>query len=281
MLIISLFLIKLPNLHFKKNNPSTNQIVVIDTLPLNTVNNIPLQQSPKTSHNSTSINKFTTKNNVNYKKHTVETKSPNLNKRTDKNVTTVNSSNKINTISKKKFPNLNKKTDKNITTVNSNNKTNTISKKRSPNENTIKQHMSPKQELASILKSLEKGSTANKNQDGYIGQGDVKYDKDNPISITILDAIRSKFIKCWTIPAGAKNIGNLQIIINVTLSLEGKVITAEVSDQYSYNNDHFFRAIADSALRAVYKCSPLIGLSKKHYHIWHNISLNFDPQHMF
>ncbi|KJV69621.1 cell envelope integrity protein TolA [Candidatus Neoehrlichia procyonis] len=350
VLITSFFFIKLPNLHLKKNNLYTNHIVVIDALPLNTINNIPLKQTPPTKpHHSNHINKLPTKNNTNQKKHTTNTASSHEHKKmkdtekkvtkpksnnketntasnhnqknknattqhaspqhehkkmkdTEKKVTKPKSNNKeTNTASNHNQKNKNvttqhaspqhehkkmKDTEKKVTKPKSNNKeTNTASNHNQKNKNVATQHASPQQELASILKSIEKSNTTNNleqnnAQDGLIGKGDVNYDKNSPVSIKILDAIRSKFIKCWTVPAGAKNIGSLQVIINVALSLDGKVINAEISDQYSYAHDHFFRAIADSALRAVYKCSPLIGLSKKHYNIWNNISLNFDPRHM-
>ncbi len=47
-----------------------------------------------------------------------------------------------------------------------------------------------------------------------------------------------------------------------------------------YNSDSFFRAAADSALRAVHECSPLKNLPPEKYDTWHYMELNFDPKDM-
>jgi hypothetical protein len=45
-----------------------------------------------------------------------------------------------------------------------------------------------------------------------------------------------------------------------------------------YTSEPFFRAAADSALRAVFKCSPLKNLPPEKYGSWREMELNFDPQ---
>lgn len=111
-------------------------------------------------------------------------------------------------------------------------------------------------------------------------RSDAPYDDSLPLSISEKDAIRSQFLVCWTMPSGAKNAHTLAVKVKVTLNQDGSVMTAEIaSDQMGrYSSDTFFRAAADSAVRAVHKCSPLKNLPPDKYGSWREMELNFDPQ---
>lgn len=63
--------------------------------------------------------------------------------------------------------------------------------------------------------------------------------------------------------------------MNLLLSSQGKIIMADVANSNSYRNNPLFRSIADNAMRAAYKCSPLTGLPTQHYHICHEVPLDF------
>ena len=45
-------------------------------------------------------------------------------------------------------------------------------------------------------------------------------------------------------------------------------------------SESFYRAAAESAMRAVRVCSPLEGLPTEKYQQWQTLLLNFDPQEM-
>ncbi len=108
------------------------------------------------------------------------------------------------------------------------------------------------------------------------------YDPTIPLSISEKDAIRSQFVKCWRMPAGARGDYSLSVLIEVRLNPDGSVLEAGLSrSQVSrYQSDSFFRAAADSALRAVQQCSPLQGLPADKYNGWKYLELNFDPQEL-
>lgn len=110
-------------------------------------------------------------------------------------------------------------------------------------------------------------------------KSNAPYDPTKPLSISALDAIRSQFIPCWTPPVGALDAANLKIIILVRLSQSGEVTEAHFHSSQSgrYNSDTFFRAAADSAMRAVHKCSPLKNLPSEEYSSWSYLELVFDP----
>ncbi|MDX2094512.1 MAG: hypothetical protein SFW64_01000 [Alphaproteobacteria bacterium] len=113
-------------------------------------------------------------------------------------------------------------------------------------------------------------------------RSDAPYDDTMPLSISEKDTIRSQFLLCWSMPAGAKDAHTLAVRIKIKLQADGTVLEAIIaSDQMGrYGRDSFFRAAADSALRAVHKCSPIKNLPPEKYNSWREMELNFDPQDM-
>ncbi|MFZ4541077.1 MAG: hypothetical protein ACOYNL_04600 [Rickettsiales bacterium] len=113
-------------------------------------------------------------------------------------------------------------------------------------------------------------------------RSDAPYDESMPLSISEKDTIRSQFMVCWTMPAGAKDAHTLAARVKVTMQADGTVTSAVLAPEQMgrYNSDTFFRAAADSAIRAVHKCSPLKNLPPDKYGSWREMELNFDPQDM-
>lgn len=103
----------------------------------------------------------------------------------------------------------------------------------------------------------------------------VESKKNELVVAEIVNSIRDKLTKCWSIPESIAYKENFSIKINLLLSNQGEIIMADVADGSSYKNNPLFRSIADSAMRAAYKCSPITGLPAKHYHIWREVTLDF------
>lgn len=99
--------------------------------------------------------------------------------------------------------------------------------------------------------------------------------KDELVVKEIINSIRDKLTKCWSIPDSAAYKENFNIKINLLLSSQGEIVMADVANSSSYRNNPLFRSIADSAMRAVYKCSPLTNLPTQHHHIWREVTLDF------
>lgn len=100
--------------------------------------------------------------------------------------------------------------------------------------------------------------------------------KDDELAVTeIINSIRDKLTECWSIPEGIVYKENFSIKINLLLSSKGEIVVANVADSSSYQNNPLFRSAADNAMRAVYKCSPLIGLLAEQHHIWREVTLDF------
>lgn len=109
-----------------------------------------------------------------------------------------------------------------------------------------------------------------------------KYDDSIPLSISETDAIRGQFVKCWRMPAGAKNDYDLAVRVRVLLNVDGSVSQVGLAEDLAprYRRDAFFRAAADSAIRAVWECNPIQNLPPEKYDTWRDMELNFDPREL-
>ncbi len=138
--------------------------------------------------------------------------------------------------------------------------------------NKLKQEAKPEPKTAKDATSAEANKT----------KSDAPYDDSLPMSMTEKDSIRSQFIPCWRMPAGAKDPQSLAARIKIQLMPDGTVQSATLaSDQAGrYASDTFFRAAADAAMRAVHQCSPLKGLPPEKYGSWREMELNFNPLDM-
>jgi outer membrane biosynthesis protein TonB len=136
-----------------------------------------------------------------------------------------------------------------------------------------------KDTLADLLKAADQAKPADKGNQpkpqNY--KGSASNNPNEPISMTEMDMIRAQIIPNWQIPAGAKDAGNLIITIHIMLQPDGTVTTAEVVDSLRYNTDSFFRAAADSAVRAVRRSSPL-KMPPNKYDQLKDFKMRFNPK---
>lgn len=164
-------------------------------------------------------------------------------------------------------------------------------KKEEPKKEEVKEDpKKEEEEFDAILKSLqeqadEEVKKPNKKDTKTTPENKTRSDKPHdptvPLSISEKDAIRSQFVKCWRMPAGAKNANELVVRVRVQVSPSGEVTDVKLgSDMGRYRSDTFFRAAADSAMRAVWKCSPLQNLPSDKYETWSDMELTFDPSEM-
>ena len=99
---------------------------------------------------------------------------------------------------------------------------------------------------------------------------------DEPLSSRVSDAIRRQVEDKWNVPAGAANAGDLAVEIRILLMPDGEVRRAVIVDQARLS-DTFYQAMAESALRAVKRASPLNGLPPEKYEQWKEITFTFRP----
>jgi outer membrane biosynthesis protein TonB len=145
-----------------------------------------------------------------------------------------------------------------------------------------KEKPKPKEdEFEALLKSIEE-SDVEEPEEEISSSSDQDFDENLPLSLSEVDAIRSQLSKCWNIPAGARMAEELAVPLRIQLRQNGAVISVEFVEKGRYNNpsNSFYRAAADSARRAVLKCSPLKNLPPDKYDQWKDMEINFDPKEM-
>lgn len=122
------------------------------------------------------------------------------------------------------------------------------------------------------LKAKEKTSTP-KGQNAPLGAR---------LTMSEEDALRSQLEKCWNVPFGAKDAENMKVEILMVINRDRTLRDARILNQSRYNSDTFFRAAADSALRAVRSplCSPF-NLPPDKYDTWNTVTVTFNPKDMF
>ncbi|MFP6743727.1 MAG: TonB C-terminal domain-containing protein [Alphaproteobacteria bacterium] len=102
---------------------------------------------------------------------------------------------------------------------------------------------------------------------------------DQPLSLSVLDAIRRQIEDKWSLPVGAADAGGLEVEIEIVLKPDGTVLKASIVDSARLNlaGEEFFRSMAESALRAVQRASPLQNLPPEKHEQWRGITFRFRP----
>lgn len=110
-----------------------------------------------------------------------------------------------------------------------------------------------------------------------------QYREGVPMSVSEKDAIIQQIMQNWTVPSGIRDIQNLNAVLLVNLQPDGTVSKVTIQNQSRYNSDTSYRTLVDSAMRAIYKSSPLKNLPPEKYDVekgWREMEVNFDPKEM-
>jgi hypothetical protein len=99
------------------------------------------------------------------------------------------------------------------------------------------------------------------------------------MSLSDIDAVRQQIAQCWSLPAGAKDAQDLIIEVRAVVGADRIVSSASIVNSGRAASDPFFRAAAESALRAVLnpRCQPL-RLPPDRYEQWKVITFEFNPK---
>lgn len=145
----------------------------------------------------------------------------------------------------------------------------------------LKNRPPPKEKKKEDKKS-EKKETFEQQMAQALMSRTARHDPLRSLAISEIDLVRQQISECWSLPAGAKEAENLSIEIRMAMNPDGTVRQARILDQGRLKSDPFFRAAAESALRAVLNphCNPL-KLPPEKYQQWQNMILIFDPRDMF
>ncbi len=105
---------------------------------------------------------------------------------------------------------------------------------------------------------------------------------DPRAAATLAQAIQAQVAPCWNPPIGGADVKRMTVIIRADFAADGSVIgTPSVVSQtgVTAGNSDYARAFAETARRAVLRCSPL-KLPPKLYDLWRSVEINFDPASM-
>ena len=99
------------------------------------------------------------------------------------------------------------------------------------------------------------------------------------LSQSEIDALRKRLGECWNPPAGARDGGQLKVVLRVLFKPDATVATPP--QLVAATASPFGPAMAESAKRAILTCQPFTMLRADHYQLWKDIEITFDPREMF
>ena len=138
-----------------------------------------------------------------------------------------------------------------------------------------------KKEKIDQRKRIEKKSIGDRLRKLSKNRSSGDFREDQKVTMSEIDVLRQQIAGCWNIAAGARQAEALSVEIEMRMNPDATVQTAQVVDGTRMNADPFFRAAAESALRALSHpdCIPL-KLPVGKYEVWKSFTFNFDPKNM-
>ncbi|MGN0929906.1 MAG: cell envelope integrity protein TolA [Alphaproteobacteria bacterium] len=133
--------------------------------------------------------------------------------------------------------------------------------------------LNKKEEFVEVKKGISASSIDTQTQN-YQANSTADYLKKQ-LAVSYIDAIRIKLRSCWNIDPGAKDIKNMKIVIRTTISPDGNINNIDILN-LNENNSSWFKAVAESAKRALIVCSPY-HLPVEYYNDWKSIVFTFYP----
>ncbi len=157
-----------------------------------------------------------------------------------------------------------------------------------PKKEVTKKVDTQQQDFSSLLKNLapdageekSRDDTAEKPKtDAAASQQPRLQSLADRLTVSEQDALRRQLSQCWNIMSGARFAENLIVEIRVSIRPDRTVQQATILDSARYSRDSYYRAAADSALRALRNpnCSPL-NLPVNKYEQWKSMVIRFDPK---
>lgn len=135
-------------------------------------------------------------------------------------------------------------------------------------------------EVAALLNKQKPSGGGAKRSTEQASLGGKKDTGGNKLSQSEMDALRGAIQRCWNVPAGAMDGGNLKVSVQFRLTPTGEVEGRPeiISGGGSAGIE---RAAAESARRAVLQCAPYNLPADKYAGGWDQVIVNFDPSEMF
>jgi TolA protein len=134
-------------------------------------------------------------------------------------------------------------------------------------------------EVAALLNKEKASGGGAKRSTQTASLGGDKSTGGTKLTQSEMDALRGQVQRCWNIPAGAADAGNLRVSVKFKLDPSGALEGSPeiISGGGSAGVE---RAAAEAARRAVSRCAPY-NLPADKYEAWADVIVNFDPSEMF
>jgi len=108
-------------------------------------------------------------------------------------------------------------------------------------------------------------------------EDDLAWLRQDRLTLSELDALRRQIARCWTLPVGIEGLQNMVVQLRIQVGPDRSVQQVTIQDRARLERDASFRAVAESAKRAVDRCSPL-DLPVDKYALWRDIMMSFHPE---
>lgn len=142
-------------------------------------------------------------------------------------------------------------------------------------------------EMDALLKTLEQASEGKEqksNKRAVSAKSDAtqesmgNYDENLQLSISEKHAIKQQIERNWNVPIGIQNAGEISVTLYISFKIDGTVEQVKIMDVICPTNMQIAcKAASDSAVRAVWKASPLSDLPVDRYQSWKEVQMTFDP----
>ena len=134
----------------------------------------------------------------------------------------------------------------------------------------------PKKDKSNQNKDFEKTLEKTVNQELFSANTKPQKGELKEIENIILQQVNNN----WSRPPGIQTTQNLNIKLIIYLNSNGDVIDIKVHNQTKekIQESIFLKPYLDSAVRAIKKSSPFVGLKKNRYSVWKTIIINFKPR---
>lgn len=134
-------------------------------------------------------------------------------------------------------------------------------------------------EVAALLNKEKASGGGAKRSTQTASLGGDKSTGGSKLTQSEMDALRGQVQRCWNIPAGAADAGNLRVSVKFKLDRTG-AIEGSPEIVRGGGSAGVERAAAEAARRAVSRCAPYT-LPAEKYEAWADVIVNFDPSEMF
>jgi hypothetical protein len=161
-------------------------------------------------------------------------------------------------------------------------KPNPLEKPLEVTEENSKNEEEQNEDFKALLKNLEEHEPVI--QDGPLLTGNKEKEfipLGERMTMNEQQAVLQRLGECWNIMAGARYAEELVVRMTIYMNLDRTIRKGSINNQLRYNTDSYFKAAADSALRALgHPNCRVLPLPIEKYEQWKEFTVTFDPREM-